>query len=277
MKLISKKIKVKDHTFHYLESGNEDIADKDRTILCIHGLPGSSTDYRKIAEHLKSTCRIVAVDLLGNGKSDKPMDEDYAIETQADYIVRLAAILNLRNVIVIGHSYGGAVSQAVVASDPNRFIGLVLLASIGFVPHILYKKLIMPMRVFALLLMVPKSYKFIKPLALHGFKRIGFPEQFANDKRLLLIVSKSAARIDFRTIAENAERIACPTVYISCTHDPYVQPAVRIALSEKIKKFQYVELEGNSHMVQFTHAGQVAEAVTEFLPRTVVTFPGHEA
>ena len=263
MKFISKTLKIKEYQIHYIES--EQSPETDQTIVCVHGLPGSCNDYRKFADCLDSTQKVIAVDLLGCGKSEKPMTIDYKIRTQADYLVHFIETLNLNNVALIGHSYGGAICQTIAAKVPDRIKHLVLLSSIGSIPHIIYKKLIIPMFLMYRLLVLPKVYSIIRPMAVYGFKRIGFPEKTANNKTALTIMCKTASKIDFKHVGMDAEKIMCPTLYISCRNDPYVQPEVRVHLQKKIKNFEYIEFEGDSHLLQDTHAEIISRHIEKFL------------
>lgn len=263
MEFTSKKIKIKEHVIHYIESIHS--TKKDQNILCVHGLPGSCNDYRKFAGFLGNQYRIISIDLLGCGKSDKPMDMDYEIRTQAEYLSYFIDALRLANVVLIGHSYGGAIAQATAAKIPEHIKGLVLLASIGSIPHIIYKKLIIPMLLTYKLLMFPKAYHVIRPMAMVGFKKIGFPIKTFKSRDSLVILCKTASKINFKEIRVDAEKISCPTLYISCTDDPYVQPGVKKALQKKIRNFQSVEFSGDSHFLQNTHPEAIRDIFINFL------------
>lgn len=73
--------------------------------------------------------RVVAVDLLGHGGSEKP-SSGYAIENQADLVAGVLARLGVRDAEVVGHSLGGPVSIALAEQSPQLVDRLVIVDSI---------------------------------------------------------------------------------------------------------------------------------------------------
>jgi haloalkane dehalogenase len=91
---------------HYLDVGP---ADAERTFLCLHGEPAWSYLYRKmIPVMLESGARIIAPDLFGFGRSDKPVhDEAYTFHFHRDFILRLVERLSLRHITLVVQDWGG--------------------------------------------------------------------------------------------------------------------------------------------------------------------------
>lgn len=85
------------------------------TILLIHGFPTSSWDWLPIWSMLRRDYRLVAVDMLGFGFSDKPADHRYSIHEQADLIEGLVKLLELEEFHVLAHDYGDTVAQELLA------------------------------------------------------------------------------------------------------------------------------------------------------------------
>ena len=89
--------------------------DHTDTILLIHGFPTSSWDWVKIWEPLSRNYRLIAMDMLGFGLSDKPNPHDYTIHEQADLIEGLISKLGLKSFHVLAHDYGDTVAQELLA------------------------------------------------------------------------------------------------------------------------------------------------------------------
>lgn len=85
------------------------------TILLIHGFPTSSWDWRPIWSHLRKSYRLVAMDMLGFGFSDKPAAHHYSIHEQADLVEGLVKDLGLESFHVLAHDYGDTVAQELLA------------------------------------------------------------------------------------------------------------------------------------------------------------------
>ena len=84
-------------------------------LLLIHGYPTSSWDWTFIWDGLRPHFRLVAMDMLGFGLSDKPRDIDYAIAMQADFQEALLAHLGAGAAHVFAHDYGDTVGQELLA------------------------------------------------------------------------------------------------------------------------------------------------------------------
>ena len=90
----------------YIDAGPADAA---RTFLCLHGEPSWSFLYRKmIPVFLETGARVIAPDLLGFGRSDKPLREaDYSFTFHRDYLLRLIERLDLQRITLVVQDWGG--------------------------------------------------------------------------------------------------------------------------------------------------------------------------
>lgn len=95
------------HRLFYRDSGKHD----KPTIVLIHGFPTSSWDWLKIWPLLEKHYRLVALDMLGFGFSDKPRNHTYSIHEQADIVEALVTKLKLDRFHVLAHDYGDTVAQ----------------------------------------------------------------------------------------------------------------------------------------------------------------------
>ena len=111
---------------HYLDEGTHDAK---ITYLCLHGNPAWSYLYRKmIPEFLQAGHRIVAPDLIGFGKSDKPKKESahsfgFHRQTLLDLVLRL----DLQRVVLVVQDWGGLLGLTLPMDMPERFKGLLVM------------------------------------------------------------------------------------------------------------------------------------------------------
>ena len=105
---------------HYLDEG------AGRPILMCHGNPTWSFLYRNVIRALRDRFRCVAADLPGFGLSDRPPGYGYTPAEQAAVVGELIGALDLRDLIVMGHDWGGPIGLAAACADPERVSGLVL-------------------------------------------------------------------------------------------------------------------------------------------------------
>ncbi len=90
----------------YVDAGPKDAA---RTFLCLHGEPSWSFLYRRmIPVFLESGARVIAPDLLGFGRSDKPVKQsDYSFHFHRSYLLALTERLDLHNITLVVQDWGG--------------------------------------------------------------------------------------------------------------------------------------------------------------------------
>ncbi|MEM7704417.1 MAG: haloalkane dehalogenase [Pseudomonadota bacterium] len=114
---------------HYLDEGP---ADAEEVFLCLHGEPTWSYLYRKmIPVFTRNGIRVVAPDLIGFGKSDKPTDEEtYTFKFHRDYLLALLAQLNLTNVTLVCQDWGGLLGLTLPMTNPERFKRLLIMNTV---------------------------------------------------------------------------------------------------------------------------------------------------
>lgn len=107
----------------YLDYGPDKTRKKAnaQVLVMIHGVPTSSWMYRKMIPELQMHYRVIAIDLLGFGSSDKPDAEvdNYSAQKQAAYIDQLLQNLKIKNYNVLFHDMGGLVAWELLAKDIN--------------------------------------------------------------------------------------------------------------------------------------------------------------
>ncbi len=123
----NKKIFFRDSTHGFGNSEN--------TIVFVHGNPESSYTYRNVINHLiksaKEPFRIVAMDHIGFGLSDQASFEMVCMD-HANNLLQLVELLDLRNVTLIIHDWGGPIGIGTFLKLPNRVSNLVILNTTVF-------------------------------------------------------------------------------------------------------------------------------------------------
>jgi haloalkane dehalogenase len=111
---------------HYLDEGPRDAA---QTFLCLHGQPTWSYLYRRmIPVFLQDGARVVAPDLFGFGRSDKPVADDwYTFSRHRASLQAFVRRLDLRNVTLVCQDWGGILGLTLPPDDPGRFARLLVM------------------------------------------------------------------------------------------------------------------------------------------------------
>lgn len=108
---------------HYLDEGPAD----GPVALLLHGQPTWSFLYRSVVPVLVDRgIRVVAPDLVGFGRSDKPTTAtDYTFARHVDWMRSLVVGLDLREVTLVAQDWGGPIGFSVLAAETDRFAGVV--------------------------------------------------------------------------------------------------------------------------------------------------------
>lgn len=102
-------------------------------VVLLHGFGTSSFLWRNIAPALtRSGLTVFAIDLLGYGESDRPLDADFSIAAQSDYVDRALAGLHISEATVVGLGVGGGMAQRLACTRPARVRRLALVNSVAF-------------------------------------------------------------------------------------------------------------------------------------------------
>jgi len=111
---------------HYLDEGPREAR---RTWLCLHGNPSWSYLYRRmIPVFLEAGDRVVAPDLVGFGRSDKPKKEAaHSFGWHRQVLLELVERLDLRNVVLVVQDWGGLLGLTLPLEAPDRYRGLLVM------------------------------------------------------------------------------------------------------------------------------------------------------
>lgn len=108
---------------HYVDEGPRG----GRPVLMMHGEPSWSFLYRHmIVPVADAGCRVLAPDLIGFGKSDKPTEfSDYSYTAHVDWMLEWFDSLDLSNVVLFCQDWGGLIGLRLVAARPDRFAAVI--------------------------------------------------------------------------------------------------------------------------------------------------------
>ncbi len=116
---------------HHVDEGPRDAP---ATLLMVHGNPTWSFYYRRLVSHFRDRVRCVAVDHVGCGLSDKPQRYRYTLAQHIDNLVTLIEQLDLRNVALVAHDWGGAIGLGALLRTRDRFDRVLLMNTAAFPP-----------------------------------------------------------------------------------------------------------------------------------------------
>lgn len=113
---------------HYVDEGPRDA----NPVLCLHGNPTWSFYWRALVSGLSDRWRVIAPDHLGCGLSDKPQDWRYDLAGHVANVESLVLALDLKNITLAVHDWGGAIGFGFARRHPERITRLVITNTAAF-------------------------------------------------------------------------------------------------------------------------------------------------
>jgi pimeloyl-ACP methyl ester carboxylesterase len=240
------------------------------TLVFLHYWGGSSRTWIPVMERLASTCRCIAIDFRGWGRSSQEAG-DYGLETLADDVIGVVEKLGLKEFFILGHSMGGKVAQLVAARHPQGLRGLILYAPAPPTPLDVPEE--MRQGYVGLYQSREGAELVIRNLTPHPLPD-AFREQIIEDT---LRGSPGAKRAwpekgMIADIRDEASRIAVP-VHIIAGGDDSVEPeaSLRAAFGKVLRDVEFVVIPGVGHIAPLEAPEKLADAIRSALTSTSVS------
>lgn len=236
-------------------------------ILLLHGASGNQADIvLALGERLAGRFRVIAPDRPGHGWSDRAGGADAASPArQAALVAEALGRLGVSRVVVVGHSWSGAVATALALDHPDRVAGLVLLAPVthawrgGIAWY--YSPAAIPVLgdVLTATLIFPVARAVLDGAAAAVFAPQAPPPAYVERARIPLAIRPANFRANARDIAglhafvsgQSARyaAIGVPTIIVAGDQDTIVWPSVHAqAIAKQIAGAELVMLPGIGHM-----------------------------
>lgn len=224
----------------------------DKTLVFLHGWGQNIQMMLPIAKPFAKSNNILIIDLPGHGRSEEPKTV-WSLEDYADMVNALIKELKLKNIILIGHSFGGKIS--IIYASKYKIDKLVLLSS-PYKVHITKQSFkLKVLKFFAKLPGLRKLADFFK-------QRMG-----SNDY-------KNASSATMRNIlvkhvntdtTENLKKIDVPTIIIWGTNDTTVDISEAYEIESLIKDSAVIPYEGRGHFAYFDDPGKTVSILKSFI------------
>ncbi|EKE21028.1 MAG: Alpha/beta hydrolase fold protein [uncultured bacterium] len=147
-----KDVIVKDLRIKYYQS---DVVNNDNVLVFLHGWGSQAAHFQKTLEKCSN---FIAIDLPGFGGSEIP-EKAWSLDDYADFVKNFLQKLDIKNPILAGHSFGGAVAIKYCAQG-NEIQKLILIGSAGIRKKNIKKYIYFVMaKVFKLLFSLPGMQK----------------------------------------------------------------------------------------------------------------------
>jgi esterase len=247
--------------------------DSGPPVLILHGLFGSSRNWRTVAKRIAETCRVYAVDQRNHGKSSHARAFNYSV--LADDVLEFIGGQDIKPLAVIGHSMGGKVAATVALQSPSCVTHLVV---VDIAP---LRRSAETRAVLDVLLTVDVSTCASR----HEIdRRLASMVTDARTRSFLLTnVERDRDgtftwRINVDAIDEHFDEIAAPIVggstfggpalFVNGGKSEYLRSDDRTSIRKRFPRAEFVEIEEAGHWVHADAPDRFVASVLEFLNRT---------
>jgi pimeloyl-ACP methyl ester carboxylesterase len=114
---------------YYYAAGTRGVGEP---VIFLHGFPTSSHLWSEVVPLMPKGHRVVVIDLLGYGRSDRPDDRDVTVRGHAERVIGLLDALSINYACIVGHDVGGGIAQTLAVRWPARVSRLCLVNSVAF-------------------------------------------------------------------------------------------------------------------------------------------------
>ena len=119
-------MRVGAHVLHYIDEGTGPV------LLMLHGNPTWSFIWRRLVRELSDQFRVIALDHLGCGFSERPRQDLYTLARHIDRLCSFVSALEISGITLIAHDWGGAIGMGCAARIEKRFDRFVLMNTAAF-------------------------------------------------------------------------------------------------------------------------------------------------
>lgn len=248
-------VRVDGHRVHVVEAG------VGPPLVLVHGFGGSTFDYEEhVLSPLARTHHVVAVDLYGNGWSERDPSFRYGWSLWSDQLAHTLDALGIARASIAGHSMGGGAAAVFAARHPDRVTRLILADALYPLED---AEIALPFRAMATPILGPLALALVgdpsPPGASAGYHaRLRPTYGIAGTRAAWLDYVQSPTRRD--DLAAALPTIAATTLVLHGTEDPFVPHAAMARAAPHIPHVRIVDLEGGGH---FPHRDDPERFVAE--------------
>ena len=284
-------------TLRYIDDANDDPNSNSEqvTFVLLHGFAGVVETWEFLTPYFLDTkrkTRVVALDLVGSGFSDKPDgdDFDYACRSHGRVVSEFISVLGLSNVVVVGHSSGSLAAASTALQSTKNVIGAVFVANALFRPKSTFfsKPWLKPLFRWMVKKMMADRKKSLErmhsPALADRILTESFVEKFAAPTRLpkfndALIEGIMVKEEPYENLVDELLSIALPLLFVFGKDDTYKpipddqKEWIRLkldAMDAKTREGQRVdiiELEECHHYAQHEQPEALAKQIFTFVEK----------
>jgi len=234
-------------------------------VVLVHGIASSSVTFENLVPLIRPDHRVIAVDLLGFGKSAAPAGSTFTLEEHVDYLARTLSRLDPpKPFVLVGHSMGALIAGRYAAEHSRDLAGLVLVSPPIYLPP----EIVGDPVDRAAMVIYRRAYDFLRRNKSFTMWNAALLARLSpiedvlevNERNWSAFVLSLEHSIESQTIITDIASTDAPIQVVYGTLDPFLVPgALRIV--ERMRHVTTHRVEGGNHVIGRRMARVVATAV----------------
>lgn len=241
-----------------------------QTLCFVHGLSGSSSAWSRYEDYFKNNYNILTFDLRGHGKSKKYLENnDYEIAKFAEDLHSLLVELDIKKIILIGHSFGSLIALDFSLKYPEYISSLILLSSNYCVEYKWLRKILLPIIPFARFIdtyFAEKEGRHINYEDYIGTGDWNVRRMFADilNTNLAIYLKCTINSCDFNC-GLGLKKIFAPTLIIHGSKDSIFPIKNATEMHDRIKNSKFIVLNNSDHIIVLNNFPEIVSEINLFL------------
>ena len=247
-------------------------------IVLLHGFPSASHLWSRVVPALPDGHRIVVLDLLGYGRSDRPKGRPLGVKAHAERVIELLDALGINFACVVGHEMGAGIAQAMAVRWPARVAHLAMISPVAYddwpARELRLARAMLPLTrhlppTFLLSLLRRELLRGYAEgeVGLRSVERYLKPFATAEGRDALVEHVLALDATETSQLAPRLKDLVMPTTVVAGAHDPFLPAAVAERLAGDIPGATLEVVPDARHFLPEDVPLAVAAAITRLLAR----------
>ncbi len=257
-----KYVAIRGNKIRYLEEGSA-----EKCIVLLHGLGGMAERWTPVIPLLSKKYRVIALDLIGYGHSDKPKT-DYTPELFTEFILDFLDTLSVDTIFMVGTSLGGQIVAECAATQKNSIKKVVMISPAGMM-----KESTPTLDAYTMAALYP-TYETVKTAYEMMMNQKNGPSQRTIDNFIANMSQPNAKMVFLSTllglknspvITKKLQLINIPTLIVWGSNDNMIPVKYAKDFVSAIKNSNLIVMEGCGHIPYEEKPDEFSKMILEFL------------
>lgn len=241
-------------------------------VILLHGITTYSFIWRSVVPYLQNDFDVIALDLLGCGDSDMPLDVSYAIQDHAERLYEFVRELGIEKFHLVGHDLGGGIAQIFAVRHGEMLYDVTLINTVGYDFWPVQPITALRTPIVRQLMMASFDLGTFRMVVRRGFYHkekltpelmdlFTAPMKTPEGRRAFVHFARCLDNHNLTDIAEDLQHLQLPVHIVRGDADPYLSEVIAERLANDIPGARLTHIANASHFAMADEPEAVAEAI----------------